>query len=59
VLSVIALSVITAAVFYGGPRFRMVGEVALIISAGVALDALWTWLRAAPAREPVVARSTA
>jgi 4-amino-4-deoxy-L-arabinose transferase-like glycosyltransferase len=44
--ALVALSALTAAVFYGSPRFRLVGEVALVITAGVALDALWSSSRA-------------
>jgi hypothetical protein len=38
-------SALAIAAFYGSPRFRLVGEVALIVSAGVALDALWSCMR--------------
>lgn len=40
VVSLVASSALTVAVFYGSPRFRLVGEVALMVAAGVALDSL-------------------
>jgi 4-amino-4-deoxy-L-arabinose transferase-like glycosyltransferase len=45
VVSLVVLSALTAAAFYGSPRFRLVGEVALVIAAGVALDAMWSAVR--------------
>jgi 4-amino-4-deoxy-L-arabinose transferase-like glycosyltransferase len=42
IVALVAVSVLTGAVFYGSPRFRVVAEVAMILSTGVALDALWS-----------------
>jgi 4-amino-4-deoxy-L-arabinose transferase-like glycosyltransferase len=50
VVSLVALSALTAAMFYGSPRFRLIGEVALVIASGVALDAVWVALRGARRR---------
>jgi hypothetical protein len=49
-VSLVALSALTAAMFYGSPRFRLIGEVALVIASGVALDAVWVALRGARRR---------
>jgi 4-amino-4-deoxy-L-arabinose transferase-like glycosyltransferase len=54
IVALIAVSVITGGIFYGGTRFRIIADVALVISAGVALDAVWERLRR-PVRAPAEA----
>src|ERR671910_3544002 len=43
-----AMVTITAALFYGAIRFRVPADVAIVVCAAVALDAVWRKLRPAP-----------
>jgi hypothetical protein len=43
-VAMVVVTTVTAFATYGNYRFRAESEVALVILAGVALDALWTWL---------------
>jgi 4-amino-4-deoxy-L-arabinose transferase-like glycosyltransferase len=52
-LAMVVVTTVTAFATYGNYRFRAESEVALVILAAVALDALWTWLIGRPSTEVV------
>ena len=50
-VAMVVVTTLTALVTYGSYRFRSESEVALVILAAVALDAIWTWLVGRPPAE--------
>jgi 4-amino-4-deoxy-L-arabinose transferase-like glycosyltransferase len=47
-LALAAMVTITAVIFYGALRFRVPADVAIVVCAAVAVDAIWSRLRPAP-----------
>ncbi|HWS45923.1 MAG TPA: glycosyltransferase family 39 protein, partial [Acidimicrobiia bacterium] len=52
ILGLIAASTLAAAITFGIPRYRVAADVGLVFACGIALDALWQWLRARVAPRP-------